>query len=98
MSRINMEKPKEKDIQKQKDAQKQRRASAEFAAGSLLVARDCSFSLDDYKTKLNNNVLVVGGSGTGKTRTIVTPNLMQAVGSYCISDPKGISTRSTVLI
>ena len=71
------------------DARQQRRASAEFAAGSLLVARDCSFSLDDYKTKLNNNVLVVGGSGTGKTRTIVTPNLMQAVGSYCISDPKG---------
>lgn len=66
-----------------------RRAAAEFAAGRLLIAENCSFSLNDYETKLNNNVLVVGGSGTGKTRTIVTPNLEQAVGSYVISDPKG---------
>ncbi len=41
------------------------------------------------ETKLNNNVLVVGTSGAGKTRSIVIPNLLQATGSYVVSDPKG---------
>lgn len=66
-----------------------KRAADEFKNGSLLIAKDCRYSLDDYSTRLNNNVLVVGGSGTGKTRTIVTPNIHEAVGSYIISDPKG---------
>ncbi len=57
--------------------------------GRLKIAEGCSYSLNDLETRLNNNVLVVGGSGTGKTRTIVTPNLHEAVGSYVISDPKG---------
>lgn len=70
-------------------AQNRKKAAEEFARGNLLIAQGCSFSLNDYETKLNNNVLVVGGSGTGKTSTIVTPNLKQAVGSYVISDPKG---------
>ncbi len=61
----------------------------EFNNSRLLIARNCYYSLDDYETRLNNNVLVVGGSGTGKTSTIVIPNLSQAVGSYIISDPKG---------
>jgi len=60
-----------------------------FNNSELLIAEGCSYSLNDMKTRLNNNVLVVGGSGTGKTRTIVTPNLYQAVGSYIVSDPKG---------
>ena len=37
----------------------------------------------------NKNVLVVGGSGSGKTRFFVKPNLMQLHSSYCITDPKG---------
>lgn len=57
--------------------------------GMLKIAEGCSYSLNDHETRLNNNVLVVGGSGTGKTRTIVTPNLHEAAGSYVISDPKG---------
>ena len=64
-------------------------AREEFNGSELIIAKDCRYSLDDFKTQLNNNVLVVGGSGTGKTRTIVTPNIHQAVGSYVISDPKG---------
>ena len=63
--------------------------SDEFNDSNLLIAEGCSYSLNDMKTRLNNNVLVVGGSGTGKTRSIVTPNLYQAVGSYIVSDPKG---------
>ena len=41
----------------------------------------------------NKNVLVVGGSGSGKTRFFIKPNLMQMHSSYVVTDPKG-----TVLI
>ena len=56
---------------------------------TMILAEGQYYSLDCYETQLNNNVLVVGASGSGKTRSIVTPNLLQATGSYVISDPKG---------
>ena len=37
----------------------------------------------------NKNVLVVGGSGSGKTRFFIKPNLMQLHSSYVVTDPKG---------
>jgi len=37
----------------------------------------------------NKNVLVIGGSGSGKTRFFVKPQLMQMHSSYCVTDPKG---------
>ena len=37
----------------------------------------------------NKNVLVVGGSGSGKTRFFIKPNLLQMHSSYCVTDPKG---------
>ena len=43
----------------------------------------------DPKTARNKNVLVVGGSGSGKTRFFVKPQIMQMHSSYCITDPKG---------
>lgn len=55
----------------------------------MILAKNQRYSLDCYKTQLNNNVLVVGTSGAGKTRSIVIPNILQATGSYVISDPKG---------
>lgn len=58
-------------------------------ANTLILGQNQYYSLDCFKTKLNNNVLVVGTSGAGKTRSIVTPNLLQASGSYVLSDPKG---------
>ena len=64
-------------------------AQSEFRNGVFRAAEGCEYSLDDYETNLNNNVLIVGGSGTGKTRKIVTPNIKEAVGSYFICDPKG---------
>ena len=47
----------------------------------------------DPKTARNKNVLVIGGSGSGKTRFFVKPSLMQMHSSYVVTDPKG-----TVLI
>ena len=48
----------------------------------------------DPKTARNKNVLVIGGSGSGKTRFFVKPNLMQCVSkdyptSFVITDPNG---------
>ena len=43
----------------------------------------------DPKTARNKNVLVIGGSGSGKTRFHIKPNLMQMNASYIVTDPKG---------
>ena len=44
---------------------------------------------DPEKRNVNLNVLVIGGSGSGKTRYHIKPNLLQMNGSYVCSDPKG---------
>ena len=43
----------------------------------------------DPKTARNKNVLIVGGSGSGKTRFFIKPNIMQLHSSYVVTDPKG---------
>ncbi len=43
----------------------------------------------DPRTARNKNVLIIGGSGSGKTRFWLKPNLMQMHSSYVITDPKG---------
>lgn len=43
----------------------------------------------DPKYARNKNILVIGGSGSGKTRFFVKPNLMQLHSSYVVTDPKG---------
>lgn len=55
----------------------------------LILGEGQYYSLNCYETGLNNNVLIVGASGAGKTRGYVIPNLLEASGSYIISDPKG---------
>ena len=47
------------------------------------------------KTARNKNVLIVGGSGSGKTRFFIKPNLMQLHSSYVVTDPKGQSVLET---
>lgn len=42
-----------------------------------------------YNYVLNNNTLIIGGSGSGKTRGFVMPNILQAHSSFVITDPKG---------
>ncbi len=60
-----------------------------YPKNSMILAEGISYSLDDYDTKRNNNLLIVGSPGSGKTSGIVKPNIFQASGSYIISDPKG---------
>lgn len=56
---------------------------------NLLMTRNIRIGVDGYKHKHNTNVLVVGGSGTGKTRTYAVPNVLEAGCSMVITDPKG---------
>ncbi len=42
------------------------------------------------KYNINKNVLIIGGSGSGKTRFHVKPNLMQMNASYIVTDPNGL--------
>lgn len=49
----------------------------------------------DPKLARNKNVIVIGGSGSGKTRFFVKPNLMQMHSSYVVTDPKGTITIET---
>lgn len=58
-------------------------------AGETILTQGISVPYDNVCGGRNDNVLVVGGTGTGKTRSVVRPNLLQATGSYIVSDPKG---------
>ena len=49
----------------------------------------------DPKTARNKNILVIGGSGSGKTRFFVKPSLLQMHSSYVVTDPKGQLLRET---
>ena len=62
---------------------------------NLLMTRDIRIGVDGYKHKHNTNVLVVGGSGAGKTRTYAVPNVLEAGCSMVITDPKGEILRKT---
>lgn len=56
---------------------------------NILLTRRVRLGMDTHKHRRNLNVLVVGGSGAGKTRFYALPNLMQANCSFVASDPKG---------
>lgn len=58
-------------------------------AGKLILTGNRTASMDSWATGLNNNVLVLGSSGSGKTRNFLKPNLLQCAGSYVVLDAKG---------
>lgn len=60
-----------------------------------ILSQNVRMSLNTRQTKLNNNMLIIGGSGAGKTFYEVKPNLMQMNSSFIITDPKGEILRST---
>lgn len=56
---------------------------------NMILTNDVMLSMNTRKTRKNNNIMVVGGSGAGKTRFFAKPNILQAYCSYIICDPKG---------
>lgn len=62
---------------------------------NIILSQHISMGLDGRKHKRNLNVIVVGGSGAGKTRGYVLPNIMECNCSYIIADPKGEILRKT---
>lgn len=56
---------------------------------NMILTDSVSLSMDSRKTRRNNNILVIGGSGSGKTRFMIKPNILQANVSFVITDPKG---------
>lgn len=57
--------------------------------GTMVLPNGQRVSLNDYQTHLNNNTLICGASGSSKTRNFIIPNILQGVGSYIVTDPKG---------
>ena len=79
------------------------RKYADKAGPNLLLTRHFRIGVDGYKHKHNTNILVVGGSGAGKTRTYAVPNVLEAAragpdGKGCslvLTDPKSEILRKT---
>ena len=69
-----------KDIEKVEDKQEEK---------NKIFTQTEKMSINTRKTFKNNNTLVIGGSGSGKTRFFVKPNIMQMNSSFVITDPKG---------
>lgn len=61
----------------------------------FILSRKHFLGTDLKKVKINKNILVIGGSGTGKSACYIKPNIMQMLGSYVITDPKGELYRET---
>lgn len=62
---------------------------------NILLTQEVRMSLNTRQHRENLNVLVIGGSGSGKSRFYVKPNIMQLNTSYVVTDPKGELLRST---
>ena len=55
----------------------------------MILSNDVFLNMDTKKTRFNNNVLVIGGSGSGKSRFFVKLNILQANCNYVVTDPAG---------
>lgn len=60
-----------------------------------LLTQQVRIGLDGRKHRRNLNVIVIGGSGAGKTRFYCKPNIMQCNTSFVVTDPKGENLRDT---
>ncbi|MGE9874951.1 VirD4-like conjugal transfer protein, CD1115 family [Hornefia butyriciproducens] len=75
-------------------SQVNRKYEAKPASENKLLTQNVRIGLDGRKHRRNLNVLVIGGSGAGKTRFYCKPNLMQLNTSFVVIDPKGEQVRS----
>ncbi len=60
-----------------------------FNNAQWVLGNGVTRTLNDFESRLNNNICAVGGSGTGKTTSFIEPNLLDPQGSMVFSDPKG---------
>lgn len=60
---------------------------------NLILSQNMKLGLNAKKHRRNLNVLIVGGSGAGKTRFYAKPNILQCNSSFVVADPKGGATR-----
>lgn len=72
-----------------------RRYQQKSPEANKLLTKNVSLGLDGRIHRRNLNILVIGGSGAGKTRFYCKPNVMQANTSFVILDPKGEILRDT---
>lgn len=56
---------------------------------NLILSKDLFLCMDNEKTQRNLNILIIGGSGAGKSYNFVGPNIMQANASFVVTDPSG---------
>lgn len=62
---------------------------------NIILSKEVKLSTNSRQHLLNLNVLIIGGSGSGKTRFYAKPNIMQLNTSYVVTDPKGEILQST---
>ncbi len=60
-----------------------------------ILGKECIHNNNSWETGLNNNVLVLGPSGTGKTRGLLIPNILQCNESFIVIDTKGVLREQT---
>ncbi|MCQ4864957.1 VirD4-like conjugal transfer protein, CD1115 family [Pseudoflavonifractor phocaeensis] len=66
-----------------------RYADRKSPENNVILTEHVQMSLDTFRFQRNLLEIIIGGSGAGKTRYLIKPNLMQANCSYIITDPKG---------
>jgi type IV secretion system protein VirD4 len=76
-------------------AQITKKYAAKDRMQNILLTQNTRIGLDGRKHRRNLNVMVVGGSGSGKTRFYAKPNVMQCNTSFVVLDPKGEILRDT---
>ena len=70
-------------------------ADTQDPLSNVTLTKHVSISFNSYKHRRNLNIVVVGGSGSGKTRFVAKPWLYSANCSYIVTDPKGELLRSS---
>lgn len=62
---------------------------------NTILSKNCQLSMNTRHTGLNNNSMIIGGPGSGKSYNIVRPNLLQKYGSYIVTDPSAELLKTT---
>ena len=85
------------ELQKKERFQKYQKEmmDLENPANNTILSKELSLNLDSKKTSVNNNVMIIGGAGSGASRSFIIPNILQCNSSFVINDPDGTYLRST---